>query len=74
MDTQPEFQADNPEEQVNIGRYLRFVIAFLLIMFSALGIYEYYYGAEARKADRLQQEFLKGVEGPAAAATSSNAE
>jgi hypothetical protein len=47
----------DPEKEVNVGRYLRFVVAFLLIMFSALGAYEYYYGAEARKAQELQQQF-----------------
>jgi hypothetical protein len=46
----------DPERQVNINRYLRFVIAFLLIMFGALGVYEYYYGNEARKAQELQQQ------------------
>lgn len=47
----------DPEKQVNVGRYLRFVIVFLLIMFSALGVYEYYYGAAAREAQGLQEEF-----------------
>lgn len=47
----------DPERQVDVGRYMRFVIVFLLIMFSALGAYEYYYGEEVRKAQQLQQEF-----------------
>lgn len=47
----------DPEKQVDVGRYLRFVVAFLLIMFSALGVYQYYYGTAARKAQQLQEEF-----------------
>lgn len=41
---------------MNVGRYLRFVVAFLLIMFSALAVYEYYYGAEVMKIQELQQQ------------------
>ena len=59
-------------DQVDIGRYLRFVVAFLLIMFSALGIYEYYYGAAARKAQDLQEEFNKtNLPGTSATVTST---
>lgn len=47
----------DPEKQVNVGRYLRFVVVFLLIMFGALGLYEYYYGAAARDINGLQEEF-----------------
>jgi hypothetical protein len=57
-------------DQVDIGRYLRFVVAFLLIMFSALGLYEYYYGIEARKAQELQEEFNRtNLPGASAAVT-----
>ena len=47
---------DEEPREVDVARYLRFVIAFLLIMFSALGAYEYYYGAAARRAQELQQQ------------------
>ena len=59
-------------DRVDIGRYLRFVVAFLLIMFSALGMYEYYYGAEVRKAQELQEEFNRtNLPGASAAVTST---
>jgi hypothetical protein len=51
----------DPDREVNIGRYLRFVVTFLLIMFSALGAYEYYYGAEVRKAQELQEQFNQTI-------------
>lgn len=47
----------DPDRQINIGRYMRFVAVFLLIMFSVLGVYEYYYGSAAREAQGLQEEF-----------------
>ena len=60
-----------PDRNLNVGRYLRFVIAFLLIVFGALGAYEYYYGAQAQKANELQQQYQNTAQG--AAATSSDA-
>lgn len=64
----------DPEKDVNVGRYLRFVVTFLLLMFGALGAYEYYYGAQARRANELQQNFQSAsAPGNAAAATSSDA-
>lgn len=62
----------DPERQIDVGRYLRFVVAFMLIMFSALGAYQYYYGAQARKAQELQQEFNRtSLPGGASAVTTS---
>jgi hypothetical protein len=57
MYQEPIVRADGPEQKINIGRYLRFVIVFLLIVFGALAIYEYYYGAEARKMQQAQGVF-----------------
>ncbi len=48
---------DQEPQEVSIARYLRFVIFFLLIMFSALGAYEYYYGAQAKIAQQLQEQY-----------------
>lgn len=52
-------------QQVSISRYLRFVVAFLLIMFGTLGVYQYYYGQQAKELLELQ----RGLEGdPASSA------
>jgi hypothetical protein len=70
---QPQFHAENPEDQVDVGRYLRFVISFLLIMFTVLGLYEYYYGAQAKKAQELQQSFENTNQAAVPAAATSTA-
>lgn len=57
---------------MDIARYLKFVIAFLIIMFSVLGLYEFYYGAEARRTQELQQEFNRlNMPGASAATTTA---
>ena len=63
---------DIEEQQVDVGRYLRFVVAFLFIVLAVLGVYEYYYGSAARGVQNLQQQFnSQGPSGAAAAATST---
>jgi len=74
MDSEPSFYAENPEDEVNVGRYLRFVIVFLFLIFGALGIYEYYYGGAAMEAQRIQQKFDEANGGPATAVATSSSE
>lgn len=55
MEEEPVIHADGPEQRVSVSRYLRFVVVFLILIFGALGLYEYYYGDRARQAQELQQ-------------------
>lgn len=45
---------DPEQNQVNIGRYMRFVIVFLIIIFGTLALYQHFYGDEARRAQESQ--------------------